>query len=85
MGFPAYPNDPPNHYASAEDTEYAALGATIGTDTLNTTSVEILGVWNSFSARPTFRGAAVYLTTDGSGSDGYASWAVDWNNFAAYW
>ncbi len=73
FGFPAYPNNPPNHYAAAENIQYAASGVTSGLATLDA------------RALATFGSAAVYLTTDGSGSDGYASWATDWNSLVEYW
>lgn len=73
FGFPAYPNNPPNHYAAAENVQYAASGVASGLATLDTRALD------------TFGAAAVYLTTDGSGSDGYASWATDWGDLSLYW
>jgi hypothetical protein len=73
FGFPAYPNNPPNHYAAAENIQYAAPGLTSGLATLDTRALN------------TFGAAAVYLTTNGSGSDGYASWATDWNDLTQDW
>jgi len=73
FGFPAYSNNPPAHYAAAEDTENAAIGVTNGLGSVDT------------KALATFGAASVFLTTDGTGSDGYASWATDWANVALFW
>jgi len=73
FGFPAYPNNPPNHYADAETTQYAGLGVEAGLTTLDNTALANFGA------------AAVYLTTNGNTTDGYASWTGDWTNFYNYW
>jgi len=73
FGFPAYPNNPPNHYASAENVENAAIGVTNGLANVDT------------NALANFGAGTIYLTTDGTGSDGYASFATDWNDLAEYW
>ncbi|MFC6644193.1 hypothetical protein ACFQBQ_01010 [Granulicella cerasi] len=73
FAMPAYPNNPPNHYAVAENTAYAAPGVTAGLANVDAAASSYLG------------GAIVYLTTDGTGSDGYASYSTDWANFAAHW
>ncbi|MFH1497528.1 MAG: hypothetical protein ABII82_06845 [Verrucomicrobiota bacterium] len=73
IGFPAYPANGTVHNTSAENTRNAAIGTTAG-----------LAATDELS-RGYFQSAAVYLTTNGSGSDGYASWDVDWNNLILYW
>jgi hypothetical protein len=73
FGFPAYPNNPPTHSAAVEDTENAAIGVTNGLASADAAELANFGA------------AAIYLTTDGSGSDGYASWATDWDNVALFW
>jgi hypothetical protein len=73
FGFPAYPNNPPNHYASVETVQNAAIGVSNGLAALDS------------NALANFGAAAVYLTTDGSGTDGYASFNTDWNALAQNW
>ena len=73
FAFPAYPNNPPNHIAAAENIQYAAPGVTAALATLDARALSPFGA------------AIVYLTTDGTGADGYASYTTDWANFATYW
>ena len=37
------------------------------------------------SSKSYLQGGAVYLHTDGSGADGYASYSTDWWMFGHYW
>jgi hypothetical protein len=70
---PAYSDNPPNHVAAAENTLYAMPGISTGLTSLDPTALSY------------FAAAIVYLTTNGSGTDGYASYSNDWTNFAANW
>ncbi len=75
IGFPAFPNSA-NHTNSAENIFYASAGVTAAL-----TNLQVLG---DFSTNY-FLGAAVYLQADGTGNDGYASYASDWWMFGQYW
>jgi hypothetical protein len=75
IGLPAFPaND--NHDPSYENIMFGAQGLDAG----------LTALINGGDASQTyFQGAAVYLQSDGSGSDSYASWATDWWWFGRYW
>lgn len=72
LGFPAYPSNA-NHNPAYENTTNAAIGVQAGLGSIDATASNF------------FRSAAVFLTTDGTGNDGYASWSTDWNNLASSW
>lgn len=75
LGFPAFP---PNAYhdVNAENIKYAAPGAEAGLKALDA-SGDRSGDY--------FQGAAVFLHTDGTGQDHYASTSTDWWWFGHYW
>ena len=75
LGFPAFPPNA-NHDATAENIEYAAPGVDAGLNALETSGDR---------SRDYFQGAAVFLHTDGTGKDHYASKATDWWWFGHYW
>lgn len=70
---PAYPNKPPNHFASVENIQVAIPGIKAGLKGLDARALRLFGA------------AIIYLTTDGSGTDGYASYSTDWENFVKKW
>ena len=75
MGIPAYPANA-THDPAVENIPYAVQGIEAGITDLNVagdTSVLY------------FHGTALYLHSDGSGSDGFAGWVKDWNVFANDW
>lgn len=75
VALPAYPATP-NHDPAVENIHFAAIGLTAAVTALksaNDPAVEDL------------IGAAVYLQSDGTGNDGFASWTTDWAAFAQDW
>jgi PKD repeat protein len=74
-GFPAFPNSS-NHTNTAENISFAAPGVQAGLNTLQS---------RGDLSTNYFQGAAVYLQSDGTGSDGYASYDTDWWWFGQYW
>ncbi len=75
IGFPAFPNSS-NHTNTAENISFAGPGTQAGLTTLET---------GGDPSTNYFQGAAVYLQNDGTGLDGYASYAKDWWWFGQYW
>ncbi|MDB5084159.1 MAG: hypothetical protein JWN30_1045 [Bacilli bacterium] len=76
IGLPAYPVNS-NHNLSVENMQYGAQGLVAGiTDLLND---------STDNSEAYFQGAAVYLHSNGSGSDGYAGWNTDWYDYGHYW
>jgi PKD repeat protein len=74
-GFPAFPNSS-NHTNTAENISFAAPGVQAGLTNLQS---------RGDLSTNYFLGAAVYLQSDGTGSDGYASYDTDWFWFGQYW
>lgn len=72
IGFPAEP-DTAYHFSAVENTRYASLGTEAGLTSLDTLS------------KSCFQGAAIYLHTDGTGTDGYASKSTDWWWYGRNW
>ena len=75
IGLPAFPPNA-NHNPAYENIEFGAQGLDTAITSLNNAGDPSQGH---------FQGAAVFLHTDGSGADGYASWATDWWWFGRYW
>jgi hypothetical protein len=75
VGLPAFPGNA-NHNPAYENIKFGAQGLDAAITALANASDP---------AQACFQGAAVYLHTDGSGSDGYASWSTDWWWFGRYW
>jgi len=75
IGLPAYPASK-NHDPAVESVAYAAQGI----DAAMTALVNA-----GDPAQRYFQGTAMYLHTDGSGRDGYATWNGDWAAFCSYW
>ena len=74
-GFPAFPNSS-NHTNTAENISFAAPGVQAGISNLQS---------RGDLSTNYFQGAAVYLQSDGTGSDGYAGYDTDWWWFGQYW
>ena len=55
----------------------------VGLDPLDAAITALINA--SDAAQGSFKGAAVFLHGDGSGTDGYASWSTDWWWFGRYW
>ncbi|MBV8451447.1 MAG: hypothetical protein JOZ29_04145, partial [Deltaproteobacteria bacterium] len=75
LGFPAFPANA-YHDIAAENIKYAAPGVDAGLNGLAS---------NRDLSRAYFQGAAVFLHTDGTGADHYASKSTDWWWFGHYW
>jgi len=75
IGLPAFPANA-YHNPSYENIVFGAQGLDAAMTALIT---------EGDPSQVYFQGAAVYLHGDGSGSDGYASWATDWWWFGRYW
>jgi len=75
MGLPAFPANP-HHVTAAETIQFAAPGVKAG--------LEKLRGQNDLAAKY-FSGAAVFLYTDGSGTDGYSDLATDWGWYQNFW
>jgi glycosyl hydrolase family 18 (putative chitinase) len=75
IGLPAFPTNA-NHNPSNENIQYGAQG-------LDAAITSLINA--SDAAQGSFKGAAVFLHGDGSGTDGYASWDTDWWWFGRYW
>jgi hypothetical protein len=75
IGLPAFPESV-NHDPIDENIQYGAQG-------LNAAITALANAGDA--ARASFKGAAVFLHGDGSGTDGYASWSTDWWWFGRYW
>ncbi|TVY07815.1 hypothetical protein [Paenibacillus cremeus] len=78
IGQPAYPSKPSaGHDAAFEAMNYGLSGLDAGITALKNDTIDNSENW--------FNGAAVYLHTDGTGTDNYASWSTDWWQFGHYW
>jgi hypothetical protein len=77
IGFPGYPNNPPVHDVNYEQTRYAALGTLEGLTDLQNDPCD--------PSENYFKSGFVYLHTNGSGTDGYASYTTDWWWWGRYW
>jgi hypothetical protein len=75
IGFPAFPNSG-NHTNKAENIFYAAPGVIAALTNLQA---------NGDLSTNYFLGATVYLQSDGTGNDGYASYDSDWWWFGEQW
>ena len=75
VGLPAFPANA-NHNPSYENILYGAQGLDAAITALNQANDP---------SQQYFQGAAVFLHADGSGNDGYASWATDWWWFGRFW
>jgi hypothetical protein len=75
LGFPAFPANA-HHDVDAENIKYAAPGVDAGLKALE---------GSGDPSRDYFLGAAVFLLTDGTGKDHFASTSTDWRWFAHYW
>jgi hypothetical protein len=75
IGLPAFPPNA-NHNPAYENIEYGAQGLDAAVTALINANDPAQGY---------FQGAGVFLHSDGSGSDGYASWNTDWWWFGRYW
>ena len=75
LGFPAFPANA-HHDVEAENIKYAAPGVNAGLRVLE---------GSGDPSRDYFQGAAVFLHTDGTGKDYFASTSTDWWWFAHYW
>ena len=75
VGLPAYAQTA-NHDPTVENLHFGAQGLTAAVAALRSVGDPAL---------PNLAGAAVYLHSDGTGSDGFASWTSDWAAFAHDW
>jgi hypothetical protein len=75
LGFPAFPANA-HHDVEAENIKYAAPGVDAGLKVLER---------SGDPSRDYFQGAAVFLHTDGTGKDHFASTSTDWWWFGHYW
>jgi hypothetical protein len=75
LGFPAFPANP-YHDVEAENIKYAAPGIDAGLKALEK---------GDDPSRDYFQGAAVFLHTDGTGKDHFASISTDWWWFDHHW
>ena len=75
LGFPAFPANT-WHLPAAKNTTAAAQGTCNGLSALTTAGDSSINY---------FCGAAIYLYTNGTGSDGYSSESTDWVNFHQVW
>ncbi|WP_282937613.1 glycosyl hydrolase family 18 protein [Paenibacillus sp. RC67] len=78
IGQPAFADKPASgHNSQYENMEFGLQGVDTAITALQNDSADPSANY--------FHGMAVYLHSDGSGADGFASWTTDWWKFGHYW